>query len=97
MGCTRICQKNLKSFFKLRLLKVKNLKYPFWRIDKEKSIQLIEKGGWHFILNESKRYFKKLKTWLILNLIEKTKNINSIESNIKNLKDPFNRNLNLKN
>ena len=27
---------------------------------------------------------------------EKFKNINSIESNIKNLKDPFNRNLNLK-
>ena len=40
--------KNLKSFFKLRLLKLKNLNYPFWRIDKEKSIELIKKGGWHF-------------------------------------------------
>lgn len=45
----RICQrKNLKSFFKLRLLKTKNLYYPFWRIDKERNIQLIKNGGWHF-------------------------------------------------
>ena len=34
---SRLClKKNLKSFFKFRLLKIKNLKYPFWRIDKEK-------------------------------------------------------------
>ncbi len=46
---SRICQKKyLKSFFKFRLLKIKNKDYPFWRIDKEKSIQLITHGGWHF-------------------------------------------------
>lgn len=26
----------------------KNLKYSFFRIDKEKSIQIIDNGGWHF-------------------------------------------------
>lgn len=47
---TRICKKKyLKSVDWLRhkVLK-KNLKYPFWRIDKEKNIQIIENGGWHF-------------------------------------------------
>ena len=32
-----------KIIFKLRLLKIKNLEYPFWRIDKERSIELIKK------------------------------------------------------
>ena len=41
-------KKNLKSFFKFRLLKTKNIEYPFWRFDKEKNIELIKKGGWHF-------------------------------------------------
>ena len=50
------------------------------------------------ILNESKRYFKKIEDMAHTEFNrEKFKNINSIESNIKNLKDPFNRNLNLKN
>ena len=26
----------------------KNLKYGFWRIDKEKNFQIIKNGGWHF-------------------------------------------------
>ena len=29
-------------------VKSKNLKYNFLRFDKEKSIQLFDKGGWHF-------------------------------------------------
>jgi len=47
---TRICKKrNLKSIDWLRhKVLSKNLKYPFWRIDKEKSIEIIEDGGWHF-------------------------------------------------
>ena len=49
IGQIRICKKILKIFFKLRVLKPKNLKLPFWRIDKEKSIQLIEHGGWHLL------------------------------------------------
>jgi beta-1,4-mannosyl-glycoprotein beta-1,4-N-acetylglucosaminyltransferase len=43
---------------------MKNLKYSFWRIDKEKNIQIINNGGWHFnyLLNPSKisKKFKSL-------------------------------------
>ncbi|MBD1139175.1 glycosyl transferase family 17 [Pelagibacterales bacterium SAG-MED46] len=47
---TRVAKKkNLKSidFLRQKIL-VKNLKYNFLRIDKEKSIQVFEKAGWHF-------------------------------------------------
>ena len=47
-----------KIIFKLRLLKIKNLEYPFWRIDKEKNIELIEKDGWHFNLMKPKEISK---------------------------------------
>ena len=47
---TKICKmKNLKSIDHMRQnVKVKNLKYKFFRIDKEKDIQIISDGGWHF-------------------------------------------------
>ena len=47
---TRICQKyNLKSFDWLRQKVLsKNLKYGFWRLDKEKNIEIFNEGGWHF-------------------------------------------------
>ena len=91
-------KKNLKSFFKLRLLKIKNLEYPFWRIDKERSIELIKSGGWHFTyLMKPKEISKKIEDMAHTEFNkEKFKDINSIENNIKNLKDPFNRDLNLK-
>ena len=42
-------KKNLKSIDFLRQKVVsKNLKYNFLRFDKEKSIQVINNGGWHF-------------------------------------------------
>ena len=61
---SRVClKKNLKSFFKFRLLKLKNIKYPFWRIDKEKNIQLIKNGGWHFTyLMSPKEIIKKIES-----------------------------------
>ncbi len=61
---SRICKKKfLKSFFKLRILKLKNLEYPFWRIDKEKSIQIIKNGGWHFTyLMNPKEIIEKIKS-----------------------------------
>ena len=96
---SRICKKKyLKSFFKFRLLKKKNIKYPFWRIDKEKNIQLIENGGWHFTyLMKPEEISKKIENMAHTEFNkEKYKNINLIENNIKNLKDPFNRDLNLK-
>ena len=47
---TRVCKKkNLTSIDYLRQnIKSKNLKYSFFRIDKEKNIQVIKDGGWHF-------------------------------------------------
>ena len=47
---TRVCKKkNLKSIDYMRMkIKTKNLNYPFWRIDKEKNIEVFENSGWHF-------------------------------------------------
>jgi len=47
---TRVCKmKNLTSIDHMRQnVKSKNLKYSFFRIDKEKNIQVIKNGGWHF-------------------------------------------------
>ena len=57
-------KKNLKSFFKFRLLKIKNLNYTIWRIDKEKSLKLIENGGWHFAYLQSPADIsKKIKSF----------------------------------
>ena len=49
---SKIClKKNLKSPQWLRNLKFK--KYPFWRIDKPRKLQIIENGGWHFAYLQS--------------------------------------------
>ena len=47
---TRVCmKKNLKSIdFMRQSIKAKNLNYSFFRIDKEKNIELFQDGGWHF-------------------------------------------------
>ena len=47
---TRVCRKkDLKSIDYMRQkIKIKNLKYSFLRFDKEKNIELIPDGGWHF-------------------------------------------------
>lgn len=95
----RICQrKNLKSFFKLRLLKTKNLYYPFWRIDKERNIQLIKNGGWHFTyLMTLKEISNKIKNMAHTEFNKNEfKDILNIKKKIKNLQDPFNRNFILK-
>ena len=92
---SRIClKKNLKSidFLRQKILK-KNVRYPFWRIDKEKSIQLIENGGWHFnYLLEPEKISKKLKTFAHIEYSkdEFTK-IDVIKKNTKEMRDLFNR------
>ena len=60
---SRIClKKNLKSPQWLRDLKFK--KYPFWRIDKFRNIQIIENGGWHFAyLQSPENISKKIKSF----------------------------------
>ena len=63
---TRVAKKkNLKSIDFLRQkIKSKNLKYSFFRFDKEKNIKIFDKGGWHFnnILSP-KEISIKLKTF----------------------------------
>tara|TARA_B100000029_G_C17540146_1_gene946359 strand:- start:541 stop:1353 length:813 start_codon:yes stop_codon:yes gene_type:complete len=60
---SKIClKKNLKSPQWLRNLKFK--KYPFWRLDKPKNLQIIENGGWHFAyLQSPENISKKIKSF----------------------------------
>ena len=60
---SKIClKKNFKSPQWLRNLKFK--KYPFWRIDKIKNLQIIENGGWHFAyLQSPESISKKIKSF----------------------------------
>ena len=60
---SKIClKKNLKSPQWLRNLKFK--RYPFWRIDKPKNIQIIQNGGWHFAyLQSATNISKKIKSF----------------------------------
>ena len=92
---SRICfKKNLKSidFLRQKVLK-KNIRYPFWRIDKEKNIQLIDNGGWHFnYLSEPEKISKKLKTFAHTEYNKDAfTNIDVIKKNIYEMRDLFNR------
>jgi beta-1,4-mannosyl-glycoprotein beta-1,4-N-acetylglucosaminyltransferase len=63
---TRICKKkDLTSIDYMRQkILLKNLKYSFWRIDKNKDIEIINNGGWHFNnLFSPKDISIKLKTF----------------------------------
>ena len=96
---SRICKRKfLKSFFKFRLLKTKNINYPFWRIDKEKSIELIKNGGWHFAyLMTPEEISKKISSMSHTEFNkEEFKNLDKIIDKIKKYKDPFNRDCELK-
>ena len=87
-------KKNLKSIdFMRQQVKSKNLKYKFYRIDKEKNIQIFNNAGWHFnnILS-AEEIAKKLKTFAHSEFAnEKFSSIASIEKNIKNKNDLFGR------
>ena len=60
---SKIClKKKLKSPQWLRDLKFK--KYPFWRVDKIRNIQIIKDGGWHFAyLQSPENISKKIKSF----------------------------------
>ncbi len=63
---TRVAKKkDIKSINFLRQkIKSKNLKYNFFRFDKEKNIELFENGGWHFNNIQSPEEISlKLKTF----------------------------------
>ena len=95
---TRICKKrDLKSITHLRNnILVKNLKKPFWNIVKEKNIQVIDSGGWHFNnLYTPELISKKLKTFQHPGFNnEEFSSINVINNKISNLEDLFGRNQN---
>ena len=88
---SKIClKKNLKSPQWLRDLKFK--KYPFWRIDKIKDLQIISDGGWHFsYLQNPKNLIKKIVSF---SHGERNKpefaNEKNIEEKIKMQKNIFN-------
>ena len=92
---TRVCKmKNLTSIDHMRQnVKSKNLKYSFFRIDKEKNIQVIKDGGWHFnnILSPEDISLK-LKTFAHSEFAsEKYSSIEVIRDKIEKRVDLFNR------
>jgi beta-1,4-mannosyl-glycoprotein beta-1,4-N-acetylglucosaminyltransferase len=94
---SKIClKKNLKSPQWLRNLKFK--KYPFWRIDKIKNIQIIEDGGWHFAyLQSPENISNKIKSFAHgefnkKNIVDEEK----IKSKIEKGQDIFERGYNLR-
>ena len=97
---SRVCKKkNLKSIdFMRQEIKSKNLKYKFYRIDKEKNIEIFNNAGWHFnnILSPEEISLK-LKTFAHSEFAnEKFSSILSIKNNIKNQNDLFGRGHNYK-
>lgn len=60
---SRVClKKNFSSPQWIRNLKFK--KYPFWRFDKIRNIQVIDNGGWHFAyLHTPENISKKIRSF----------------------------------
>ena len=73
----------------------KNLNQPFWKIYKEKSIEIFKDGGWHFnSLLTPEEISLKLKTFAHEEYAESEySNIDIIRKNIQQHKDLFKRNL----
>jgi len=71
----------------------KNLKYKFYRFDKERNIQVFKNGGWHFnnILSPE-NISKKLKTFAHTEYSgDQFSSIEVIRNKIEERKDLFNR------
>ena len=94
---SKIClKKNFKSPQWLRNLKFK--KYPFWRIDKIRNLQIIENGGWHFAyLQSPENISKKIRSFAHGEFNkEDIANEEKIKHKIENGQDIFDRGYNLK-
>ena len=93
---TRICKKKfLSDFTQLRKdIRAKNLQKPFWNLKYEKSIDLINNGGWHFNnLYDVEIIAKKLKTFQHTEFNhEFYSSTEVIKEKIINLEDLFGRN-----
>ena len=92
---TRVCKKkNLNSIdFMRQKIKSKNLKYNFFRFDKEKSIQLYQNAGWHFNnIMEPEQISTKLKTFAHSEFSDdKYSDVEIIRSKINKKIDLYNR------
>jgi len=89
---SKMCKKKyLKSPQWLRNLKFK--KYPFWRVDKPRKLQIIENGGWHFaFLQTPENISKKIKSFSHGEYNKSNfTDENTIEEKIKMQKDIFDR------
>ena len=92
---TRICKlKDLQSinFMRQKVL-LKNL-HKWWRPDKERNIQIIKDGGWHFKdIFSAKELSLKLKTFAHTEFdIEKFTNLEAIKKKINNYFDIYGKN-----
>ena len=94
---TRVCKKkNLISIDYMRQKIVsKNLKQPFWKIYKEKNIEIIKNGGWHFnSLLTPQEISLKLKTFAHTEFAKpEYSDVNIIKENIRKNQDLFKRNV----
>ena len=92
---TRVCmKKNLKSIdFMRQKVKSKNLRYKFYRFDKEKNIEIFRNAGWHFNNVMSPESISlKLKSFAHSEFSEsKFSDINIIKNKIENKIDLFER------
>ena len=74
-------------------IKRKNLRYKFYRIDKEKNIEIFDNGGWHFNnLMTPEDISKKLKTFAHSEYSgENFSSVDIIKKKIEQKIDLFNR------
>ena len=97
---TRICRrKNLKSFTWLRdNVRLKNLRYGFWRFDKFRKIYKIVNGGWHFSFLGSPEFISsKIKSYVHSEYdLKLFTDLGNIKDNIEKQIDPFKRNKELR-
>ncbi len=93
---TKVCKKkNLKSIdFMREKVRKKNLRYKFYRFDKEKNIQIFENAGWHFNnVMSPEQISKKLKTFAHNEFSsEEFSSVETIRKKINAKVDLFNRN-----
>ena len=93
---TKVCKKkNLKSIdFMREKVRKKNLRYKFYRFDKEKNIEIFEDAGWHFNnVMPPEMISKKLKTFAHNEYSsEEFSSVETIRAKINEKVDLFNRN-----
>ena len=93
---TKVCKKkDLKSInFMREKVRKKNLRYKFYRFDKEKNIQIFENAGWHFNnVMSPEKISKKLKTFAHNEFSsEEFSSVETIRKKINAKVDLFNRN-----